>query len=130
MLLIGQEASLPVSPAVWDMSVHMRHARVCDTFLKVAEETYTDFLPRIREDLARAMSTWLMKDGYRAEVEWSDVDACFVGQIRHIPDGGEFRGATPSELKQAFEDAVAVYRAAEVFLLPAPSNVLRLERPN
>ena len=65
-----EEASLETrSP--WDQTLHMRHVRVCDTFLKVAEGTYIDLLPRVREDLARAMSFWLTEEGYRADIEWS-----------------------------------------------------------
>ena len=121
-----EEASLETrSP--WDPTLHMRHVRVCDTFLKVAEGTYIDLLPRVREDLARAMSFWLTEEGYRADIEWSYDDACFVGRIRHIVEVVEFTGATPSELQQAFKNAVKSYIRRAVLLLPTPNGVPRLE---
>ena len=121
-----EEASLETrSP--WDPTLHMRHVRVCDTFLKVAEGTYIDLLPRVREDLARAMSFWLTEEGYRADIEWSYDDACFVGRIRHIVEVVEFTGATPSELQLAFKTAVKSYIRRAVLLLPTPNSVPRLE---
>lgn len=108
--------------APWDMTVHMRHARVCDTFLTVAEESYADLLPRVREDLARAMSLWFLQDGYRAEIAWSDIDACFVGRIKNLSKDVEFSAATPSELHLAFKDAVKAYIGTAPFLLPPPRS--------
>lgn len=127
MLGIGPETAPVKASAPWDTTVHMRHVRVCDAFLKVAEGTYIDLLPRVREDLARAMSFWMTQDGYRADVEWSFLDGCFVGRIRHLLDDVEFRGATPSDVQEAFKAAVKAYLRSAVFLLPAPSSVPQLE---
>ena len=114
--------------APWDMTALMRHTRVCDTLLKVAEENYVDLLPRVREDLARAMSVWFIQDGYRAEIEWSDIELCFVGRIRLLVKDIEFKGVTPSELQRSFKDAVHRHVGKQVILLPAPSSASQLER--
>ena len=128
MLGPGPEAPPPIAPAPWDMTAYMRHVRVCDTFLKVAEETYSDLLPRVRDDLARAMSFWLMQDGYRADIEWRHDAACFVGRIKLIAEHVVFSGATPSDLQQAFKNAVKTYTARAVLSLPAPSSVSYLDQ--
>jgi len=116
------KASAPITRAPWDLTVYMRHARICDTFLQVAEDTYRDFLPRVREDLAGAMSIWLRHDRYGADVQWSDAEGCFIGHIRDAEDDIQFRGLTPSELHQAFKDAVEAYKETSVYFLPAPDS--------
>ena len=47
--------------------------------------------------------------GYAAQIEYSDEDACFVGHIAGIRDIVGFHGESVVELRAAFEDAVEDY---------------------
>lgn len=47
--------------------------------------------------------------GYLARIEYSDEDECFVGHIAGIRDVVGFHGASVTELKTAFEEAVDDY---------------------
>ena len=53
------------------------------------------------------MSGWMMLNGFKAEVRWSDEDGCFVGCLRGIREEVvRFCGATPSGMQEAFAKAV------------------------
>ena len=95
------------------MAQHMRNASMCETFIRVAQAQYADLLPRVRKDVAKAMSIWLCLGEYSAEVVWSADEDCFVGHLRNT--GGDevsFHGRTPIGLERAFEKAVSNYKAA------------------
>jgi predicted HicB family RNase H-like nuclease len=47
--------------------------------------------------------------GYKARIEYSDEDDCFVGHIAEINDVVGFHGDSVSELHSAFEEAVDDY---------------------
>ena len=47
--------------------------------------------------------------GYPARVEYSEEDGCFIGHIVGINDIVGFHGDSVTELRQAFEEAVADY---------------------
>lgn len=47
--------------------------------------------------------------GYRAHIEYSEEDVCFVGHIAGIRDVVGFHGESVTELRQAFEEAVDDY---------------------
>ena len=94
-------------PASWDMVQHLTNKSMCDAFLAVARDSYPDLLLRVRESIARAMSGWLVQDGYRAEVRWSGTQDSFVGHVRLVDeDGLFFQGRTPAEVHNAFLSAV------------------------
>ncbi|WP_460117296.1 type II toxin-antitoxin system HicB family antitoxin [Pseudomonas sp. S2_C03] len=48
-------------------------------------------------------------NGYAARIEYSDEDGLFVGHIAGISDVVGFHGESVSELRAAFEEAVADY---------------------
>jgi predicted HicB family RNase H-like nuclease len=50
--------------------------------------------------------------GYVARIEYSDEDACFIGQIVGIQDVIGFHAESVKELRLAFEEAVDDYLAA------------------
>jgi predicted HicB family RNase H-like nuclease len=54
------------------------------------------------------MNTMTYK-GYPARIEYSEEDGCFVGHIVGINDVVGFHGASVSELRAAFEEAVDDY---------------------
>lgn len=80
---------------------------MCDAFLEAAEKSYTDLLPTVRTEVAKAMSGWLQLYGYRAQVWWNDEDLCFSGRLINVPGGAcvEFRATRPTEVQEAFEKA-------------------------
>jgi hypothetical protein len=91
----------------WDIARHLKDSRICDTFLSVAEDRYPDLILRVRSEIARAMSGWLVMDGYRAEVRWSSKLDCFVGRVNPLAeDAAYFQGETPAEVQAAFTFAV------------------------
>jgi predicted HicB family RNase H-like nuclease len=47
--------------------------------------------------------------GYKAHIEYSEEDGCFVGHIAGIRDVVGFHGESVTELRQAFEEAVDDY---------------------
>ena len=95
------------------MVEHLKNQGMCDAFLTVAKQRYPEMLARVRENVARAMSGWLILDGHRAEVRWSQQDECFVGCLRGVEDDiVRFRGETPAEVQDAFAKAVRDYVAA------------------
>lgn len=99
--------TLEVDQAHWDIAEHLKNDRMCEAFLSVAESRYPDFLAKVRIRIARAMSGWMILDGFRAEVRWSDEDGCFVGRLRGVREEVvSFRGDTPSEMQKAFAKAV------------------------
>jgi hypothetical protein len=66
------------------------------------------------------MSGWLILDGYRAEVRWSEQDDCFVGCLKGVEnDTVRFRGETPAEVQDAFAKAVRDHVAARYAQLEA-----------
>ena len=96
------------------MAMHMRNAAMCENFLRVAATQYADLLPRVREDVAKAMSVWLGNSGYSAEIVWSGEEDCFVGHLRNTgKDVVSFHGRTPIGLERAFEKAVRDYKEAK-----------------
>ncbi len=116
----GTRSDLP------DIAAYMSDVPMCEAFLRTAQRDYADFLPRIRNDIARAMTGWLALHGYRAEVRWSGMDDCFVGQLRNTgEDVVDFHGKTPIGLNRAFERAVEDYvaaRRAEGQSAPTPDD--------
>jgi len=97
------------------MAMHMRNAVMCETFIRVAATQYADLLPKVRQDVARAMSVWLGLHDYSAEVSWSADDDCFIGHLRNTgEDRVSFHGKTPIGLERAFEKAVRDYMTARV----------------
>ena len=93
----------------WDMTDHLRDHAICDAYLEVARERYPDLLLKVRQNIARAMSGWLMIDGVRADVRWSDEENRFTGRLRGFGDDVAFHGETPTELRNAFAEAVRVH---------------------
>ena len=65
------------------MSANMTNIGMCDTLLRVANKQYADLLPSIRMDAARAITGWMVLFGYRANIQWSDEDDCFIGCVRN-----------------------------------------------
>ena len=67
------------------MAMHMRNAAMCESFLRVAATQYADLLPRVREDVAKAMSVWLGNSGYSASRQvragWRGVGAGVGGCV-------------------------------------------------
>ena len=51
----------------------------------------------------------MMYKGYAARIDYSDDDGCFVGRVGGIRDLITFHGETITELRRAFEEAVAFY---------------------
>jgi len=51
----------------------------------------------------------LLNKGYRARIDFSDEDDCFIGQILGIKDVIGFYADTVKELKSAFYEAVDDY---------------------
>jgi hypothetical protein len=93
--------------APWELAEHLKNHAMCDAFLTVAECRYPDMLERVRENVSRAMSSWMSQDGYRTDVSWSGQDECFVGRLRNLGDGSvSFRGKTPAEVQDAFRKVV------------------------
>jgi predicted HicB family RNase H-like nuclease len=106
---MGRDVSntLRTDQVPWDLTEHLKDDRMCDAFLSIAESRYPDLLATVRNHIARAMSGWMMLDGYRAEVRWSDEDGCFVGRLRGIREEVvHFCGDSPSEMQEAFAKAV------------------------
>lgn len=96
------------------MAIHMRNAVMCETFIRVAATQYPDLLPKVRQDVARAMSVWLGLHDYSAEVKWSGDEDCFIGHLRNTGrDSVSFHGKTPIGLERAFEKAVRDYMDAQ-----------------
>lgn len=92
--------------APWELAEHLK-SQVCDAYLTVAKSSYPELLAKVRENVARAMSGWLVQDGYWADVIWSDEGGCFVGRLRGTGcDTANFRGETPAEMQEAFARAV------------------------
>jgi len=94
----------------WDMTSHLTNRGMCEAFLQVARERYPDMLLKVRENIARAMSGWLIEEGIRAEVRWSAEDNCFSGRLRGFGDEVCFSGETPAEVQRAFAEAVRNHR--------------------
>ena len=117
--------------ASWDMVQHLTDKGMCDAFLAVARDRYPDLLLRVRESIARAMSGWLLQDGYRADVQWSGTHDCFVGRVKFLDvDGVFFKGVTPAEVHDAFLAAVrSVVDGADPLqaLIEAPAQPGTLE---
>jgi len=127
----GLSCTIMTSKTLLNISANMTNAAMCDTFLRVAQEQYTDMLPRVRIDAARAMTGWMVLFGYRALVQWSDVDDCFIGCVQNAgSDFVSFHGKTAAGVKEAFEKAVRDYmvkrtdgrRAGRAELAREPEN--------
>jgi hypothetical protein len=104
------------------MLEHLKDERMCETFLSVAARRYPDLLATVRESIARAMSGWLMLDGIRAQVHWSEDEGCFLGRLRGMDEETIcFRGETPAGMQAAFAKAAQEYIAARDALQIAES---------
>ena len=91
----------------WDVAQHLKDSRMCGAFLSVAEDRYPDLILKVRNEIARAMSGWLVLNGHRAEVRWSPKLDCFVGRINPLSENSVyFKGETPAEVQTAFAAAV------------------------
>jgi hypothetical protein len=107
-LNVSEKAKVDQVP--WDMTSHLMSHGMCEVFLEVARDRYPDLLLKVRENIARAMSGWLIEEGMRAEVRWSDPDNRFVGRLKGFGDDICFHGETPTEVQQAFAEAVRNHR--------------------
>ena len=47
--------------------------------------------------------------GYKAEISYSDEDACFVGHVVNIDSMVSFHGNTDAELRKAFQEMIDFY---------------------
>jgi len=94
----------------WDMTRHLMSHGMCEVFLEVARDRYPDLLLKVRENIARAMSGWLIEEGVPAEVRWSESDNRFDGRLRGFGDDICFHGETPTEVQRAFAEAVLNHR--------------------
>lgn len=116
VLVIRVEQRVAVSESVkadelpWDMTRHLMNQGMCEAFLEVARDRYPDLLVKVRENIARAMSGWLIEEGVRADVRWSDTDNRFDGRLKGFGDDIRFHGETPAEVQQAFAEAVRNHR--------------------
>jgi hypothetical protein len=98
--------SVKVDQLPWDMTRHLVNQGICEAFFEVAGDHYPDLLLKVRENIARAVSRWLMEEGVRAEVRWSDADNRFAGRLKGFGDDICFHGETPAEVLQAFVESV------------------------
>lgn len=98
--------------APWELVEHLKSQGICDAYLTVAKSSYPELLAKVRENVSRAMSGWLVQGGYWADVTWSDEDGCFIGRLRGTGcNTDSFRGETPAEMQAAFTKAVQNHTA-------------------
>ena len=64
-------------------------------------------------------------NGYAVRIDYSDEDGLFVGKIVGIKDVVGFHGASVSELRAAFEEAVSDYLETCAKLGRAPQKPTR-----
>ena len=102
--------SVKVDQLPWDLTRHLKNHGMCEAFLEVAQDRYPDLLLKVRENIARAMSGWLLEEGVPADVRWSGTDNRFEGRLKGFGDDICFHGETPTEVQQAFAEAVRNHR--------------------
>lgn len=102
--------SVKVDQLPWDLTSHLKNHGMCEAFLEVAQDRYPDLLLKVRENIARAMSGWLLEEGVPADVRWSGADNRFEGRLKGFGDDICFHGETPTEVQQAFAEAVRNHR--------------------